>query len=1061
MQLLNSMSYIFKNRQAASSNLLSKQSCSKGLIATLLLSTMHFSVNAATCTYSIIEEWDSGYKTDIQINNTDDSPIQEWVVSWQQNNAHSIDNAWNAEVQCANGDCSATPPSWYSQIGQGESFNFGFVASKNGTNSDDTISVNGAICGEQVSNDTQALWTLSPSSTIQFVTVKKTHVAEVGKFATQSSDSTALQGSINSNGRAVVAIDLSTVDTNIALRNERMRNFLFSIDSLPSAYISVELDTDELADMAIGSALQKTLEAELALHAVKQSVQTEVLIIKTSAENIQVSSVKPIRIDSKGFDLDYGIEVLRGLANLTSIGETVPVYFSFDFVAAPAQQPPTETLPADVNTPENLIASYNTMSTQGELVWQDTSDNESAFVVRRKAIDGPWITSSIVDENIATFTESLPSEGEYDYKIIALNESYPSFPSNVARVTVTEGNQLTRGQEIYETQCAGCHGVNGEGIGAFPAINLERNVEAMIDYIRDFMPQASPASCDQQCAEDVATYIQTLWVSELTCNINDTPVSYGARQLKLLTKSEYQNSVQDLVGIDFEVQNNLSEDSKLGFFTNNTHSAMSASRYSNFLSVAEEIADWSSENSYAPALSCSAINNDCVDQLVDELAPKIFRRALTEEERNLYFEIANGDYTDGDIVEGMKLALEGMLSSPQFLYRHELGESNASNSGIDSDAFELTSYEMATFLAYTYTGSTPDDTLLAAAARDELRDEATIIAQAERLIIESEEKMSDFVGSWLGTKDLALANKDENIWPGFSMLVDSMQQELDKTFSYVMLTPEENFSSLYTGGFTFLNQELADHYGISGSFGDSLEKVDTEDRGGILANGAFMARWGEAVESAPVIRSVRVRRRMLCQDQPDPPAGTFAAREQKLAELSEVLQDPSTTNRTKYHLLTEDAPCTNCHTQHINPLGFGMEDFDSVGRVRSNDLNGNLIDSMGELFAPDRYSNIEESIPFVGTQGLGEVLATLPSAQACLPKQMFRYVIGVGHSEIDTSNPEGTQLAEMEKAGYACSIDKLTDALLNDSPRAMFEQFGTLDAVRYRKAWERETNVSN
>ena len=409
----------------------------------------------------------------------------------------------------------------------------------------------------------------------------------------------------------------------------------------------------------------------------------------------------------------------------------------------------------------------------------------------------------------------------------------------------------------------------------------------------------------------------------------------------------------------------------------------------------------------------------------------------------------------------MQLALEGMLSSPQFLYRHELGERNPNNAGIDSDAYELTSYEMASFLAYTYTGSTPDDLLLAAAARDELRDEAFIIEHAQRLIEQSEEKMGDFVGSWLGTKDLDIANKDAVVWEGFSDLVDSMQAEINKTFSYVMTTPEESFSSLYAGNFTFLNQELADHYGIGGTFSDELERVETADRGGILANGAFMARWGEAVETAPILRSVRVRRRMLCQDQPDPPAGTFAAREEKLAELSEILQSPTTTNATKYHLLTEDLPCSNCHEQYINPLGFGMEDFDTVGRVRTTDLNGNSIDSDGTLFAPHRYNDVDESIPFAGTQGLGQVLSELPSAQACLTKNMFRYVMGVGHDQIDTSNPQGAQLDDIEKAGYACSIDNLTDTLLNDSPRAMFEQFGTLDAVRYRKAWERESNVGN
>ena len=183
-----------------------------------------------------------------------------------------------------------------------------------------------------------------------------------------------------------------------------------------------------------------------------------------------------------------------------------------------------------------------------------------------------------------------------------------------------------------------------------------------------------------------------------------------------------------------------------------------------------------------------------------------------------------------------------------------------------------------------------------------------------------------------------------------------------------------------------------------------MQRVETNNRGGILANGAFMSRWAEPVESSPILRGVRVRRRMLCQDElPDPPAGTFAAREQRLADLSDLLQDPTTTNRVKFHEITAGQPCSTCHLEYINPLGFGMEDFDSVGNVRSVDLNGNAIDSIGSVFAPNNYNDLSEVEAFVGARGLGQVISTLPSAQSCISEQMFRYVIGVGHCLLYTS----------------------------------------------------------
>jgi len=192
----------------------------------------------------------------------------------------------------------------------------------------------------------------------------------------------------------------------------------------------------------------------------------------------------------------------------------------------------------------------------------------------------------------------------------------------------------------------------------------------------------------------------------------DAPTSYGARQLKILTRSEYQRSVEDLLGVDFDASAGLSQDNKIALFANNTHSSIVASSYSSYLLVAEEIADWSAERDFSPALSCNSYNEQCAETFVYTVAPSVFRRPLTTDESQAYMALADGTSTNGDVKAGITLALEAMLSSPQFLYRHELGEANPDNPDLDSDGFELTSYEMATFLSYTFTGSTPDQALL-------------------------------------------------------------------------------------------------------------------------------------------------------------------------------------------------------------------------------------------------------------------------------------------------------------------------------------------------------------
>jgi len=1020
----------------------------------LVASLVSHNLYAASCSYEVQDEWNNGFKAEITIFNDGDS-FNDWTLSWQWPDGTSLNNSWNAEFSCSTSSCTATPPSWQPNIEKGQSYKFGFTASHLGTVEQEVI-VNGDVCDASVGNNYNIAWLLDgKNSSLNYVSVKKEHTAETNTFMAAEGEADALNGSISRSGEAILAIDLNDVETFNDTRDGRLLTYLFETEFLPTAYLTTTVDVANLSDMSVGEINTQTLTGDLTIHAVRQAVSAQVMVIKTSDTTFSVNTIEPILISSNSFDLSSGIEVLRTIAGLSSIGESVPVYLSLKFVINEDENETGVDMPEVPNAPTNLAGYFDESELVASLFWDDNSNNETLYLVRRKLVDGDWETSTELYENLTAMSEGLPEEGEYDYKVIAVNNSVPSDPTEEVRISVTAGNQIVRGKGIFESQCTGCHGENGEGSLIFPALNTERDVEEMTAIILTSMPYGNPGECDQACAEDAAAYIETLWVTEVACDINLTPVSYGARQLKILTRTEYQNSVEDLIGIDYQVSEGLSADTKIGFFANNTHSSLVASSYSNFLLVAEEIAQWSADNNFAPALSCDTIDEACANQLIDTLAPKIFRRPLSNDETTRYLEMAVGTHTSGDVHSGIQLALEALLSSPQFIYRHELGELNPANPDIDSNAYELTSYEMATFLAYTFTASTPDDELLQAAANDELRDEANILEHAKRLANSSDHVMGNFIGAWLGTEDLDLSAKDDTLWPGFDQLVPHMQKELNQTFAYIMTEPTENYSSLYGGNFTFLNQTLAQHYGISGVSGDELQKVATIDRGGILANGAFMSRWGEAVETSPILRSVRVRRRMLCQDQPDPPAGTFAAREAKLEELSDLLQDLSTTNRLKYHRLTEDAPCTNCHSQYINPLGFGMEDFDTVGRVRTADLNGNTINATGDLYAPINYNDIDKFESFEGAKGLGNILTGLTSAQACLPKQMFRYFLGVGHQSIDDDNPEGDTLTDEEKSGYSCEVDELTEALVNHSPRAMLEKFGSLEAVRYRKEWSR------
>ncbi|MEM1189537.1 MAG: DUF1592 domain-containing protein [Pseudomonadota bacterium] len=1012
---------------------------------------------SGSCSYEIEDEWNNGFKGKVTLSNGD-MAVSDWGLQWTWPSGTSLNNGWNASFDCSANRCSITPPAWQNGLAAGESYSFGFTAQKPAGTSTAVVDLEGEFCGSAGSS----LWTLDPdSSSLHYVSTKKDHIAEINTFTHEATGRSAMAGSIDASGQALLAIDLNAVSTGIATRDSRLLNLLFETALMPRAFLRVAVDIAGVEAMAAGQTRTDALLGELSLHGARQGVVASVLIAKLSADAFTVSTLAPVIVDSENFDMALGIEALRSVAGLSVIGESVPVYFNLSYRRSNDSAAEGLAFPEAPEPPTELAGSFNANTAEAALAWLDNSDVETDYLLRRRSVDGAWGTVAELPPDSMYLEEGLPDSGEFDYKVIALNQGMPSLPSNIERVSVTEGNQLVRGENHYAAQCAGCHGSQGEGTANFPPLNTARDMATLISYIAANMPLNDAASCGEDCSEDVAAFIQTLWVEETACNLALSPVSYGARQLKMLTQFEYQNSVEDLIGVDYEVADGLSADTKIGFFYNNTHSPVTAAAYSNYLLVAEEIAAWSAERSFSPALDCGSIGPACVDEFVNELAPRVFRRPLSDEERNSYRALADGSETSGDIEAGLKLALEALLSSPQFIYRHELGERNPANTSIDNDAFELTSYEMATFLAYTLTGSTPDQPLLAAAERDELRDEVSILAHATRLADKAKASLGNFVGSWLGTAELELAAKDPALWPDFPSLVPHLKSEINEMFAHVLLTPGERFSSLYDANYTFVNGPLASHYGMPGVAGSRFEKISTSDRGGILANGAFMARWGEAEESSPILRSVRVRRRMLCQEQPDPPAGTFAAREEKLAALSDFLMQPTTTNRMKYHRLTEDSPCTTCHLEYINPLGFGMEDFDTVGRLRSVDRNANPIDASGVLFAPNRYSDIHESLAFTGTRGLGALLAQQPAAQACLPQQMFRYVMGVGYQNINRADPGGPQLvSDAEKSGYACEVDRLQQTMMSVSPRSMLESFGVLESVRYRKAWPRNAGGS-
>ncbi|MEY3220660.1 MAG: hypothetical protein RIT27_2017 [Pseudomonadota bacterium] len=170
-----------------------------------------------------------------------------------------------------------------------------------------------------------AAWELDNNdSRVNFVSIKKTNVAELGRF-------TMLEGQISNNGETNLKIYLNSVDTKIPIRDERMREFLFEISKFAQATFSTQLDLTLLKNLPIGERAIQIIGGKFELHGISKELKADVMLTRLSANKLMVSSFAPVLLNAEDFQLNAGIEKLRELAGLTNISSAVPVTFHLTF----------------------------------------------------------------------------------------------------------------------------------------------------------------------------------------------------------------------------------------------------------------------------------------------------------------------------------------------------------------------------------------------------------------------------------------------------------------------------------------------------------------------------------------------------------------------------------------------------------------------------------------------------------------------------------------------------------------------------------------------------------
>ncbi|HSC68251.1 MAG TPA: cellulose binding domain-containing protein [Cellvibrio sp.] len=323
----------------------------------------------AGCQYIIDSQWGNGFAAKIKITNDGTSVIDGWTVNWQYAGDNRMTSNYNAVFSGSN-PYSASNLTWNRTIQPGQFIEFGVQGTKgNGAANIPVITGTGCAASSSVTASSKPASSVAPSSTaassvaissskssssslasssssgssssvaiaaawtlnaadsfLNFATTKNTHNLEVHSF-------TALSGEISSTGVATLTIDLNSVNTGVALRDQRMKDLLFETPTYPTATVTLTVPSNLISSLAVGQDAPTDITASLNLHGMNGAITTKVSVQKLSNSRILVQTIAPVLVKAETYNLTNGVEALRAAVNIASISVAVPVDFALVFDA--------------------------------------------------------------------------------------------------------------------------------------------------------------------------------------------------------------------------------------------------------------------------------------------------------------------------------------------------------------------------------------------------------------------------------------------------------------------------------------------------------------------------------------------------------------------------------------------------------------------------------------------------------------------------------------------------------------------------------------------------------
>ncbi|MCA9085747.1 MAG: DUF1592 domain-containing protein [Planctomycetaceae bacterium] len=358
---------------------------------------------------------------------------------------------------------------------------------------------------------------------------------------------------------------------------------------------------------------------------------------------------------------------------------------------------------------------------------------------------------------------------------------------------------------------------------------------------------------------------------------------------------------------------------------------------------------------------------------------RAFRRSVSEKEVQRYANLAEMAVEDmGETYEGgLSLALQAALVAPEFLFRMEEDPSTGTSVRILSD------FEVASRLSYFLWSSTPDDELLDLAETGKLTQREVLLSQMHRMLQDEKSAalVQNFAGQWLNLRNLNDVTPDTDRFPEFTAeLRDDMRTETELLFQAIV-REDRSVDELLSADFTFINQRLAQHYGISGVDSEKFQRVSLKDvpRSGVLTHASILTLTSNPGRTSPVKRGKWIMENIFGEGPPPPPPNVPELEVTAAASPAASLREQLARHR-------EDPGCASCH-KVMDPLGLGLENFDAVGKWRDND-GGKPIDASGSLPSGETFNGPRELVGIVKSRRK-EFLRTLS-------EKMLVYAVGRG-----------------------------------------------------------------